>query len=86
MPDRARGTRRGARMSNRERKTLMLIVRGYKAAAIAEQLGVTTNYVYAIARLLRARFDAKTNAELISQAIAEGVISPDGEFLTVEET
>lgn len=80
MPTRSRLPRRGAEMSPKEKETLSLLVQGYKAVEIADCLGVTPNYVYALTRLLKARFGAKTNAGIVSCAIAEGIIAADGTF------
>jgi len=78
MSDRPRMTRLGATMSDRERETLILLTRGCDVAEIADTLGVTANYVYTLIRLLRARFDAKTNAGIVVRAVEEGIVKIDG--------
>src|SRR5207247_367632 len=51
MPTRSRLPRRGAEMSPKEKETLSLLVQGYKAVEIADCLGVTPNYIYALTGL-----------------------------------
>ncbi len=65
-------------MSPREWQVLCRLARGLGATRIAEQLQVTRNYIYATLRLLRARFDADSIAGIVQEAIAEGIIDPDG--------
>ena len=78
--------RHSAAMSPKEQATLTLLARSYKAAEIANLLGVSPNYVYALIRLLKARFGASTVAGIVSGAIGEGTIAPDGTFLDENET
>ncbi len=77
MTERTRLMPRGTRISARERQTLILVGGGLIAPEIASELDVTSSYIYSLTRMLRARFDAKTNAQMISRAIAEGIISAD---------
>lgn len=77
MTGRTRLMPRGTHISPRERETLRLIGGGLLPAEIASTLGVTSSYIYSLSRMLRARFDARTNAQMISRAIAEGIISAD---------
>ncbi len=65
-------------MSDKERETLLLLTRGCDVAEIAETLGITTNYVYSLIRLLKARFDAKTNTGIVVRAVEEGIVGIDG--------
>jgi DNA-binding CsgD family transcriptional regulator len=71
-------------MSPKEKETLTLLARGYPSVEIADCLGVTPNYIYSLIRLLKARFGTRTNAGIVSHAIAEGIITADGTF-TEEE-
>ncbi len=73
--------RHSAAMSPKEQATLTLLARSYRAAEIARLLGLSPNYVYALIRLLKARFGASTVAGIVSGAIGEGTIAPDGTFL-----
>jgi DNA-binding CsgD family transcriptional regulator len=73
--------RRGADMSPKEQETLTLLARSYNAAEIADLLDVSANYIYSLIRLLKARFGASTIAGIVSAAILEGIIAPDGTFL-----
>ncbi|MCC7210005.1 MAG: helix-turn-helix transcriptional regulator [Anaerolineae bacterium] len=77
MTARTRLMPRGTHMSAKERQTLRLLEGGFKPLQIASKLDVTRSYIYSLIRMLRARFDAKTNAQMISRAIAEGIISAD---------
>ncbi len=70
--------RRSGGMSPKEQAVLTLLARSYDAAEIANLLDVSRNYVYALIRLLKARFGATTIAGVISSAIDEGKIEPDG--------
>jgi DNA-binding CsgD family transcriptional regulator len=79
MPERGIGP--DLPMSQREATILIMLTRGASAGEIAVALRVTPNYVYSLIRLLKARFGAKTNAGIVSRAIAEGVITPDGELI-----
>ncbi len=78
--------RHSAAMSPKEQATLTLLARSYKAAEIARLLGVSPNYVYALIRLLKARFGASTVAGIVSGAIGAGTIAPDGTFLDEQAT
>ena len=73
-------------MSPREQAVLTLLARGYDAAEIATFLDISRNYVYTLIRLLKARFDASTIAGIVSGAIDEGFITPDGTFREDKET
>lgn len=72
-------------MSPREREILVLLAQGYTVVQIAARLGLSANYVYTLIRLLKARFRASTNAQIVCSAIAEGIIAPDGTFLGGKE-
>ncbi len=65
----------------RERDILSLLAQGHNAIEIAADLNITTNYIYTIIRLLKARFNVKTCAGIISRAISEGIIDGEGVFL-----
>ncbi len=84
MSTRTRLPRRGAEMSPKEKETLTLLARGYRSVEIADCLDVTPNYIYALIRLLKARFGARTNVGIVSYAIAEGIITADGTFVEEE--
>ena len=86
MPIKTSVPRRGAALSPREQETLTLLARSYNAAEIADLLEVSANYVYSLIRLLKARFGVSTVGGIVSAAILEGVIAPDGTFLGGEGT
>ena len=61
-----------------ENQVLSLLVRGYNAHTMAEELHISEAYVYYLIRELRQRFLVLSTPALVSRAIAEGVIRPDG--------
>jgi DNA-binding CsgD family transcriptional regulator len=65
-------------LTEKEGQILSLLVLGYKVGDMAAKLNISTNYVYVLIRSLKQRFLAKTNAAIVSRAIAEGVVSTDG--------
>src|SRR5258707_13305526 len=65
-----------------ESQILSLLARGYNAHGIANTLHISQNYVYFLVRELRHRLLVSSNPALISRAIAEGVIQPDGTLET----
>ena len=67
-----------------ESQILSLLARGYNAHGIANTLHISQNYVYFLVRELRQRFLVSSNPALISRAIAEGVIQPDGTIPNLE--
>ncbi len=75
--------RRRAPLSPREQAVLTLLARGYDPAGMATVLGISRDYVYTLIRLLKARFGTSTHAGVVSGAIREGFITPDG---TLRET
>jgi DNA-binding CsgD family transcriptional regulator len=86
MPNRTRASRPGASMSEREKQTLVLLTKGQGAADIATTLNITPNYVYSMIKMLKARFDVTTINGIVARAIAEGVVTPEGEMCTEEPT
>ncbi len=72
------GTGHFRTLSDNELTALALLAKGYRTRELGAVLGVTDAYVYFLVRMLRMRFDVKTNAALISQAIAEGVLPVQG--------
>ncbi len=84
MPNRTRASRTGASMSEREKQTLVLLTKGQGATDIATILNITPNYVYSMIKMLKARFDVTTINGIVARAIAEGVVTPEGEFCTEE--
>lgn len=70
-----------ADLSEKEGQVLSLLVLGYKVEDMAAKLNISTNYVYVLLRSLKQRFLAKTNAAIVSRAIAEGVVSTEGVLL-----
>ncbi len=85
MPFNTNLPRRSTTMSPKEQAVLTLLARGYDAAEIARVLDVSRNYVYSLIRLLKARFSASTIAGVVSAAIDEGAIEPDGTCRDGEE-
>jgi DNA-binding CsgD family transcriptional regulator len=73
-------SRFGANMSLREKETLVLLAKKKDAGEISDLLHLTPNYVYSVIRMLKIRFDAKTVIGVVLNAIAEGVITIDGEL------
>ena len=71
----------GGQMSDKEKLMLTMLVYGFNCRKIAESLGISTHYVYYLSRLLKARFAADTHAAVVSKAIAEGIISAEGQLL-----
>lgn len=67
---------RAVNLSAKEHETLQLLAEGLNPQEIAVTLKVTTNYVYQIIRLLKARLDARTTAGMVGQAIREGLVQP----------
>ena len=61
-----------------EGEVLSMLARGYKVASMAQELNISRNYVYLLMRELRLRFLVASNAALVSRAIANGIIQPDG--------
>ena len=57
---------------------ISLLARGYKAPGIADELHISRAYAYFLMRELRQRFLVLSNPALISRAIEEGIIQPDG--------
>ncbi len=86
MPFNANLPRRSTTLSPKEQAVLTLLARGYDAAEIARVLDVSRNYVYSLIRLLKARFSASTIAGVVSVAIDEGFIAPDGTFRKEKES
>ncbi len=74
MTKRTTATRRGVTLPEREHRVLALLAQGYKVMQIGAEIGISPSYVYSLVRLLKARFGARTSAELVTRAIAEGVI------------
>lgn len=68
-------------IKEREGQVLSLLVLGYDVNDIAAELDISVNYTYHLIRSLRMRFLAKTNAAMVSRAIAEGMVSANGELL-----
>ncbi len=77
MMDLTMATRRAITLSEREHRVLALLAQGYKVAQIGAMIGISASYVYSLVRLLKARFGARTCAELVTRAIAEGVIATE---------
>ena len=77
----SRASRAIADLSEKEGQVLCLLVLGYRTEDIAAKLNISTNYVYVLIRSLKQRFLAKTNAAIVSRAIAEGIVSAEGELL-----
>ena len=71
----------GGRMSDKEKLMLTMLVRDFNCRKIADALGISTHYVYYLARLLKARFAADTLTAVVSKAIMEGIISAEGQLL-----
>ncbi len=82
MPNRTR--RPVDSMSEREKQTLILLTKGHGATDIAQTLNITPNYVYSMIKMLKARFDVTTINGIVVQAIAEGVVTLEGELCTEE--
>lgn len=65
-------------MSLKEQETLILLTHGFTPGEIAETLQVTPNYVYALIRLLKARFNTRTTAGVVVGALREGILEAVG--------
>ena len=61
-----------------EQQVLSLLVRGYNAHDMAEELHISRTYVYFLLRELRLRFVALSTPGLVSRAIEDGIVQPDG--------
>jgi len=61
-----------------EQQVLSLLVRGHNATGIAEELHISRTYVYFLLRELRLRFLALSTPGLVSRAIEDGIVKPDG--------
>jgi DNA-binding CsgD family transcriptional regulator len=68
-------------MSDKEKTVLILLVHDLTNREIADAMGVSKHYVYYLSRLLKARFSVNTTVALVARAIAEGIISGDGQIL-----
>jgi DNA-binding CsgD family transcriptional regulator len=73
--------RSGPDMTTREKQTLVLLTKGHTCVAAAKILCITPSYVNSIVYMLKIRFGVNTVAGIVARAIAEGVISPEGELL-----
>ncbi|CAG1009358.1 hypothetical protein ANRL4_04029 [Anaerolineae bacterium] len=65
---------RSNEMSPKEQETLILLTQGLTPGEIADLLQVTPNYIYALIRLLKARFNARTAAGVVACALREGIL------------
>lgn len=65
-------------LSDKELQLLTLISKGSKANEMAAQTGISTSYVYTIKRWLRLRFNAQTDAQLVTEAIQRGYLPSEG--------
>ena len=74
------------RLPEKEEQVLTLLAQGLKTIEIAETLGITTHYVYFLARMLRLRFSVDTNVAVVSHAIAEGIITADGKLVRSDQS
>jgi DNA-binding CsgD family transcriptional regulator len=61
-----------------EGQVLSLLARGYNATRMAEELHISRQYVYFLMRELRLRFLVLSNPALVSRAIGDGILQPDG--------
>lgn len=57
---------------------LWLYSQGTSIKNIGDEISLSPNYIYFRLRQMRHQFYARTNTELVTQAIAQGVISADG--------
>lgn len=73
-------------MSEKEELMLALLARGFTTQEIADIIGISTHYAYYLTKLLKARFAVSTQAALVSRAISEGIISPDGQLLRTQRS
>src|SRR5258708_14102783 len=63
-----------------ESQVLSLLVRGNSVPYIAGELHISPGYVYFLMRELRLRFLVGSTVALVSRAIADAIIRPDGTF------
>jgi len=61
-------------LGEEERKVLWLLAEGLSGTAIAERLGKQPNTVYAQFHVMRGKFGAADNAQLISMARDAGML------------
>ncbi len=69
-----------------EGQVLSLLARGYNASRMAEELNISRQYVYFLMRELRLRFLVLSNPALVSRAIGDGILQPDGTITLILTT
>lgn len=65
-----------ARLSNRERETLVLIAKGYKLPEVAQQLGVTRNTAAGFIKSIYRKLNISSRAEATMEAARLGLVDP----------
>ncbi len=68
-------------LKEKEGQILCLLVRGYTVDDMVAELHFSDDYVYFLIRSLKQHFHVKTPAAVVSHAIAQGIVSPDGVLL-----
>lgn len=65
-----------AKLSNRERETLVLIAKGYKLPEVSEQLGVTRNTAAGFIKSIYRKLNISSRAEATLEATRMGLVDP----------
>lgn len=65
-----------AKLSNRERETLVLIAKGYKLPEVSEQLGVTRNTAAGFIKSIYRKLNITSRAEATLEATRMGLVDP----------
>src|SRR5260370_41868747 len=63
-----------AELTPNEKRVLVLLVQGSPPREIAKQLIVSRDYIYVVLRRLRAVFHTRTNAGIVTCALAWGMV------------
>src|SRR5271165_4808574 len=71
------------RLKPLEGLVLSLMARDYEVPEIEEELKISHHYVYILIRNLKQQFWIKSNAGLVCQAIAAGVLKADGTLIDI---
>ncbi|MES0873429.1 response regulator transcription factor [Sinimarinibacterium thermocellulolyticum] len=65
-----------AKLSNRERETLVLIAKGYRLPEVASQLGVSRNTAAGFIKAIYRKLDISSRAEATLEAARMGLVDP----------
>ena len=63
-------------LGEKEHQVLRLIADDCTALEVADQMGISRNYVYTIIRYLKLRLGAKTPAGIVNEARKRGLLPP----------